>query len=98
MLDCHGSVSHPTHPTHAKQGMMILIVEDERISRQALASLLDSSGYHSEACESAEEALNRIGMGEGPRFALVDVDLPGMSGLELISRLEQLSPETVSVL
>src|SRR3954471_10758494 len=67
----------------------ILIVEDDRISRKALALLLSRSGYGVEAVGSAEDALHLAddltGEGRMPRVALVDVDLPGMSGLDLIA-------------
>ena len=76
----------------------MLIVEDERVSRRALASLLEACGYRSQPCESAEEALGEVDRGGKAQFALVDVDLPGMNGLDLISRLERLRPGMVTIL
>jgi CheY-like chemotaxis protein len=73
------------HPT-------VLIVEDDVVSRAALNMLLSASGYATRAVASAEEAL-RVARQEGSDgaglVALVDVDLPGMSGLELLERLER---------
>ena len=68
----------------------VLIVEDETISRKALAWLLAANGYRPMAFETAEEALH-AGI-NGARVALLDVDLPGMSGLELADRLERIRP------
>jgi DNA-binding response OmpR family regulator len=55
-----------------------------------------------EAVGSAEDALRLAddldGYGRIPRVALVDVDLPGMSGLDLISRLSASHPALVPVL
>ena len=66
----------------------VLIVEDDVVSRTALDMLLTASGYETTAVASAEEAL-RIAQSEAaPMVALVDVDLPGMSGLDLLDRLE----------
>src|SRR2546421_7379317 len=76
----------------------VLVVEDESISRRALISLLVSSGYTAAAYESAEEALENVDGGPVPRVALVDVDLPGMSGLDLAARLEQINPDVRTVL
>lgn len=76
----------------------MLIVEDERVARNALAFLISRSGFTATACGSAEEALDSIDWGHPPRIALIDVDLPGMSGLDLAERLEKLCPNTVSVL
>ena len=81
-----------------RDGPTVLIVEDERVSRRALASLLDRSGFQPHPHESAEEALRDIEQGCDADFALVDLDLPGMSGLDLISRLEQKKPGMVSIL
>jgi len=76
----------------------VLIVEDDRVSRKALTMLLSRSGYGVEAVGSAEDALHLANGGRMPRVALVDVDLPGMSGLDLIARLSASHPDLVPVL
>jgi two-component system, NtrC family, response regulator AtoC len=76
----------------------ILIVEDERVSRRALATLLTASGYQTAALGSAEDALRAIHEGVHPDIVLVDFDLPGMNGLDLIGRLTQLEPSVIPVL
>ena len=79
----------------------VLIVEDEQISRRALKALLASYGYTIEAAESAEQALQLLDSlmdRPGPHIALVDLNLPGMNGLEFISRMQQLDPAAVPVL
>jgi DNA-binding NtrC family response regulator len=68
----------------------VFIVEDETISRKALAMLLRSCGYKPVAYESAEEALKHLDSSARPLVMLVDLDLPGMSGMELIERLHRL--------
>ena len=76
-------------PNPAPDDGHVLIVEDEPISRRALALLLTASGYHPATAASAEDALQQMKQAEAaPNIALVDVDLPGMSGLELAERLE----------
>ena len=67
----------------------VLIIEDEAISRKALALLLTASGYHPMTYASAEEALEYLSHDPAPHVMLVDVDLPGMTGLELIERLRK---------
>jgi CheY-like chemotaxis protein len=76
----------------------VMIVEDEQISRRVLGRLLDSSGYQTESFRTAEEALSWIVEGGRPQFAVVDLDLPGMSGLEFIDHLRFLSPDTHAIL
>ena len=76
----------------------VLIVEDECVSRNALRKLLAASGYHAAAYECAEDALREMAADDMPPVALIDVDLPGMSGLDLATRLEELRPDMVKVL
>lgn len=76
----------------------VLIVEDEAVSRRALSALLSMSGYDAHAVSSAEAALELVEGGQVPEVALIDLDLPGMNGMELISRLRRDHPGVVSVL
>lgn len=76
----------------------VLIVEDEQMTRQALAALMIASGYQAQATGSAEEALSVLESGSHPDIALVDLDLPGMNGLDFIGRLARYEPTAVPVL
>jgi len=71
---------------------MILIVEDEAISRRALQHLLRLNGYSSQAAGSAEEALRMTAEGLVADVALVDVNLPGMDGVEMVRELQRRNP------
>ena len=77
---------------------MVLIVEDEAISRRALAALLRLHGYETRAAGSAEEALLLLAAGSQPHMALVDINLPGMNGVEFVRRLHQTHPGVSCVL
>lgn len=74
----------------------ILIVDDEREITEILADLL-SEDYECLKAGSAEQALDCLRAGE---FQLVisDITMPGMSGLEMIPHVKQLSPDTVVVM
>ena len=74
----------------------ILIVDDEVEITEILADLL-SDQYECLKAGSAEQALARLAEGE---FQLVisDITMPGMSGLEMIPHVKQLSPDTVVVM
>ena len=76
----------------------VLIVEDEHVSRQALGTLLSRYGYRVELAESAEDALALLNRRSRPDVVLLDVDLPGMNGLELLARLRAMMPEVAPVL
>lgn len=74
----------------------ILIVDDEIEITEILADLL-SDDYECLKAGSAEQALARLREGE---FQLVisDITMPGMSGLEMIPHVKELSPDTVVVM
>jgi two-component system response regulator len=76
----------------------VLIVEDEQTSRRILGRLLMSCGYRTESFRTAEEALSWIDEETHPQFAVVDLDLPGMNGLQFIDHLRLQSPETHAIL
>src|SRR5258706_869499 len=65
----------------------ILIVDDEAGIRESLSSIRTDEGYVAEAAESAERALERAAHG-GLDVILLDVWLPGMDGLEALSRIQ----------
>ncbi|QGZ66119.1 hybrid sensor histidine kinase/response regulator [Paraburkholderia acidisoli] len=64
----------------------VLIVDDSEDARVALAALLDMDGHHVKTAESGAHALELLA-GWTPDLALVDLDMPGMDGLELARRL-----------
>ncbi|MHC8403353.1 response regulator [Pseudomonas sp. MDT1-17] len=66
--------------------MRLLVVEDEALVRRQLQRCLSKRGHAVEAVASAEAALVQVGLGHHD-LALIDLGLPGMSGLELIRQL-----------
>lgn len=60
----------------------VYIVDDAREVRMALSRLLDASGYQVSAFESAERFLEQQDA-EAPGCLLLDVCMPGLSGIEL---------------
>jgi two-component system, NtrC family, nitrogen regulation response regulator NtrX len=70
----------------------ILVVDDEAGVRGSLVGILGDEGYAVEAVESGEAALTAL---ENRRYdlLLLDVWLPGMDGLEVLSRVRTLDPE-----
>jgi CheY-like chemotaxis protein len=93
-------VSQLTHDDYAPavDPLSVLIVEDERTARRAMHALLSNCGYRPRAFGSAEDALSFLSSGSFPNIALIDLDLPGMNGLELIGRLKQLDPAIFPIL
>lgn len=68
--------------------MRILVVEDEDRLREQLAAGLKKQGYAVEQAPDGEEGLY-LGEEFALDLAIIDLGLPGMSGMELIRRLRQ---------
>ncbi|MBM4334639.1 MAG: sigma-54-dependent Fis family transcriptional regulator [Deltaproteobacteria bacterium] len=75
----------------------ILVVDDETSMQEFLGILLQRDGHETTTCGSADQALVAL---ESDDWDLVisDVRMPGMSGLELLDRVRELSPETTVIL
>jgi DNA-binding NtrC family response regulator len=71
----------------------VLIVDDEKNIRRTVRMVLEGEGFSVEEAGSGEEALARL-PDVGADVMLLDVQLPGMSGLETIERVAKLkSPD-----
>src|ERR1043166_2825638 len=64
----------------------ILIVDDDNTSRKALARTLTAAGYHCGESGNGDEALKLI-RGQQPSLLLLDFEMPGLDGAELLKRL-----------
>ncbi len=69
----------------------ILVVEDEEAIRGGLCDVLVYHGWDPAAVESGEEGLER-GLGEKFDLVILDLMLPGLSGLDVCSRLREKIP------
>ena len=67
-------------------GCLISIVDDDLLVREGLISLLRSAGFATQAFASAEEFLS-LAHRDDIACLILDVRLPGISGLELQSQL-----------
>jgi two-component system chemotaxis response regulator CheY len=62
----------------------VLVIDDSKAMRSILTSILSDLELEVEAVENAERAAEVLAQGPGFDLALVDWNLPGMSGLELV--------------
>jgi len=68
----------------------ILVVDDDAAVLEYCRAVLAQEGYRVLPASSGPEALAICGRGERIDMALVDVMMPGMTGIELVKRLEAL--------
>jgi CheY-like chemotaxis protein len=64
----------------------ILVVEDEYDGQQVVSKMLEYMGVKSEVASTAEEALTKMS-GQAYTAAVIDLGLPGMDGLTLLSKI-----------
>ena len=64
----------------------ILVVDDDALSRRVLAQLLTTAGYKCRVCKNGSEALEIVHAAP-PSLLLLDFDMPGPNGAEVLRRL-----------
>jgi two-component system, OmpR family, response regulator len=70
----------------------LLLVDDEENFVNTLSRLLSAKGLEVTACLGGRQALDLFAPGKFD-VALVDVKMPGISGVDLLSRLKELDPD-----
>jgi CheY-like chemotaxis protein len=71
-----------------QQAHGILLIDDDAISREVLSMMLELHGFQVLSSEDGAEAL-RIASAAAPEVILMDTQMPGLSGVELIQALRQ---------
>jgi CheY-like chemotaxis protein len=71
---------------HKDPGTRVLLVEDEPLTVEAPASILELEGYEIEAAYDGSTGLDMLRSAPPPRIVLLDLDLPMISGREFLRR------------
>ncbi len=74
---------------------LILIVEDNEKNRKLVRDVLQFRGYQTLEAETAEEGI-RLAQESRPALILMDIQLPGMNGIEALGRLRA-DPKTKKI-
>ena len=82
----------PTTAQYSLNGLLVLVVDDERDTRELVGTLLMTCGAEVVSVGSASEALDQM---ERQRFDLLisDIGMAQMNGYDLISKIRQLGEE-----
>jgi len=75
----------------------ILVVDDEHLIRWSLEQSLKKQGYDVITAASGEEAL-RLVHDEIPELILLDIQLPGMDGLQVLEKVKEVDGEIIVVM
>src|SRR5580765_5795053 len=79
--------------------LLILVVDDEPdvepLFRQQFRRDIRAGRFTMDFAQSAADALSQIGRAEGVTLILIlsDINMPGMSGLELLPRVREMRPD-----
>ena len=71
--------------------MTILIVDDSATMVMSLKTTLVMSGFKVETANNGQAALDKLKAGVRPDLVLTDINMPGMTGLELIGKIRAMS-------
>jgi signal transduction histidine kinase/ActR/RegA family two-component response regulator len=74
------------------QGRRVLVVDDDTLVRRSISRLVTRMGFEVVEASSGEQALDVYGNGPAPYFVLLDLEMPGIDGLEVLQRLRSLDP------
>lgn len=75
----------------------VLVVDDERQVGEFLCDFLEARGFEVFYTDNGEEAI-RIVKRARPHIALLDILMPGMSGLELLARIREIDPRVGNIM
>lgn len=74
------------------RNLKLLLVDDEEDFRRVTAQTLQRRGFSVTEAASGEEALAAV-RGERPDIVVLDLKMPGLSGIETLQRMRQVEPE-----
>ena len=75
----------------------ILLVDDDENMRQLLSKILERKGYSVKCFETGKEAIKASNQ-EIFNLALIDIELPDMKGIDLLTKLRKTEPEMVKII
>ncbi len=70
-------------------GLAVLVVDDDAVSREVVANMLQGYGARVTTVDSGERALNLV-MQQAPDVLIADLAMPQMTGIDLIQRVRNL--------
>jgi DNA-binding NtrC family response regulator len=70
----------------------ILIVDDDENIRKVLTTILEDEGYNVDSVDTAKKAIERTRR-KFYNIALIDIRLPDMEGIELLTRMKNTTPK-----
>lgn len=86
-------MNEPDAPTAIEEGSTLLIADDDRILRERMARAFRDRGFDVRTAADYNEALT-LAKEDSPEMAVIDLKMPGASGLQLVRELKAIDPAT----
>lgn len=83
------------HSIQEYNRLIVHVIDDDEAVRESLEALLMASGFEAEIYSAAEDFLARAPSHDG--CLLLDINMPGMSGLDLLQHLADLGRQNLAV-
>ncbi|MBC8470291.1 MAG: hybrid sensor histidine kinase/response regulator [Planctomycetes bacterium] len=74
----------------------IIVIDDEKAMRDSCCQVLTKDGYRAETAINGDIGLQKI-RDIKPDLVLIDLKMPGMGGMELLEKIEDIDPNIISV-
>ncbi len=75
----------------------VIVVDDEESIREGCRQALETEGYRTAVARDGEHGLRLVEQ-LNPRAVVIDLKMPGMSGMEMLEKINQTTPEVVSII
>src|SRR5215208_4531005 len=100
MLDYTIHLQQDLKATDPNKKVEVWLIEDNDVFRTMVVRLINQTkGVHCpRAFSSCEAALDALKKSPGPELIISDVGLPGMNGIQGISKIKELSPDTFVIM
>jgi len=76
-----------------EEGASVLLVDDDEVFRKSLARAFGRRGFEVRVAGDYDEAM-QLAREDSPELAVIDLKMPGRTGLELLRDLRELDPTT----
>src|ERR1051325_5545143 len=86
-------VPPPTEPPHSPRPGVIVVADDDRLTRELVAGMLRARGHEVDAVADGQAAVERVARG-GVHLVLLDVLMPRLGGLEACRLLKGMTSGT----
>jgi two-component system response regulator RegA len=83
--------------TEQREARSVLVVDDDDVFRTRLGRAFADRGFEVRTAQNADVAL-ALARQDSPEFAVVDLRMPGASGIDLVRELYAIDPATVVVM